>query len=81
MSEIMKRITGAEAAKAMETAKKKFGNPFATDAQTTLPKLPLKPNEYYNVLECPKCHGKMYPVYYNINRTRYMCSLCGYKQG
>jgi len=81
MSEYLHKEPGKKAKKALTKILKTFDSPIVTDRKTTYPKIPIKDDDYYWVITCPKCKARMHAVYYTINGVRYMCESCGAKEG
>ena len=72
---------GSAAITALEWAKKKFGDPAATDKSKSYPKIPPKADSEYWTVVCPKCKGIMHVAYTSVVGIRYQCGTCGGKSG
>lgn len=79
--EYVKKETGDMATRALERAKKRFGNPIVTDKPRPYAKNPPSSTEKYWVGLCPKCKMTMHAAYWTQSGTRYMCKGCGYLEG
>ncbi|MCL5036850.1 MAG: hypothetical protein M1269_07025 [Chloroflexi bacterium] len=81
MTEHLHKEPGKKAKKALERILKTLPHPMESDRKTTYPKLPIKDEDYYWIMTCPKCAARMHAIYYTLNGTRYMCESCGTLEG
>ncbi|MCE1246584.1 MAG: hypothetical protein LWY06_08070 [Firmicutes bacterium] len=79
--EFIKKEGGEAAIKALERAKKRFGDPMGTDKPRAYSKNLPRATDTYWVGVCPKCKLMMHAAFYTQLGVRYMCSGCGHKEG